>query len=162
MIRLARRVIPSTPEFRGTSLLVRSDGKRLATPMLYVLIVIGVTDLVFAMDSIPAILALSKDQFIVLSSNAFAVLGLRSLFFLFAELQHRFRYLEQGLAVILAFVGVKMILEQGIGGWRLHLPIVVSLGVIVGVLVIAAVASMAAAPSEVESEAEELPHAPRP
>ena len=162
VIRLARRVIPSTPEFHGTALFVRPEGKRLATPMLFVLLVIGVTDLVFAVDSIPAILALSNDQFIVLSSNAFAVLGLRSLFFVFADLQSRFRYLEQGLAVILAFVGVKMILEQGIGGWQLHLPIVVSLAVIVAILVIAAVASVVAAASVDQPEVQEIPNAPSP
>jgi len=143
VIRVARRLIPSTPHFHGPDLFTRVDGKRVATPMLFVLLVIGATDVVFAVDSIPAILALSNDQFVVLSSNAFAVLGLRSLFFLFAELQTRFQYLEEGLAVILAFVGVKMILEHGIGGWQLHLPILVSLGVIVAVLVIAMVASVA-------------------
>lgn len=142
VMRIAHRLVPSVPEFHGTSLFTRIDGRRVATQMFFVVVVIETTDLVFAVDSIPAVLALSTDRFVVLSSNAFAVLGLRSLYFLFADLHGRFRYLPQGLAMVLVFVGAKMLLAEGIGGWALEIPIATSLGVIVGVLVGAVVASI--------------------
>lgn len=142
VMRTARRLIPSVPEFHGASLFTRIDGRRVATQMFFVVIVIETTDLVFAVDSIPAVLALSTDKFVVLSSNAFAVLGLRSLYFLFAELHGRFRFLPEGLALVLAFVGAKMIVEQGIGNWSLTIPIATSLGVILGLLAGAVVASL--------------------
>jgi tellurite resistance protein TerC len=107
-----RRVVPSTSELDGQRLFTRIDGKRLATPLFAVFVLIAVTDVVFAVDSIPAILAVARDQFIVVSSNAFAVLGLRSLYFLLAGMQGKFRYLNVGLGVILAFVGVKMLLSD--------------------------------------------------
>ena len=90
----------------------RSDGKRLATPLFAVLVLVEFTDVIFAVDSVPAVLAVSHEPFIVFSSNAFAILGLRALYFLLADLHGRFRYLQTGLAVILAFVGVKMIVQQ--------------------------------------------------
>jgi tellurite resistance protein TerC len=121
-LRLARRVFPSTDHYDGQKLFTRIDGRRLATPLLFVLVVIEISDVLFAVDSVPAILAVSRDQFIVFSSNALAILGLRSLYFLLADLHDRFRYLQEGLAVILAFVGVKMLLAEGVpsglrGGW---------------------------------------------
>ncbi len=125
MLRLVRRVIPSTTEYNGQHLFVKHKGKLLATPLLAVLIVVESSDVVFAVDSIPAILAVSREQFIVFSSNAFAILGLRALYFLLADLRDRFAYLKQGLAVILAFVGVKMIIAE----WY-HVDTFVSLGVI--------------------------------
>jgi tellurite resistance protein TerC len=115
----------------------RVDGRRLATPLLAVLVVIETSDVIFAVDSIPAILAVSREQFIVFSSNAFAILGLRALYFLLADLRDKFDYLQEGLAVILAFVGVKMIIQE----WY-HIPTFLSLGVIAAVLTIAIVASI--------------------
>jgi tellurite resistance protein TerC len=130
-LRLVRRVIPSTTEYNGQHLFVKHGRKLLATPLLAVLIVIETSDVVFAVDSIPAILAVSREQFIVFSSNAFAILGLRALYFLLADLRERFRYLQQGLAVILAFVGVKMIIAE----WY-HIETFISLGVIALVLTV--------------------------
>jgi tellurite resistance protein TerC len=129
VLRLVRRIIPSTSEYDGQKMFTRIDGKLLATPLLAVLIVIETSDVVFAVDSIPAILAVSREQFIVFSSNAFAILGLRALYFLLADLRDKFSLLQEGLAVILAFVGVKMIVAE----WY-HIPTPLSLGVIALVL----------------------------
>ena len=129
VLRVVRRVIPSTSEYNGQKLFVRKNAKLLATPLLAVLIVVETSDVVFAVDSIPAILAVSREQFIVFSSNAFAILGLRALYFLLADLREKFSLLQQGLAVILAFVGIKMIVAE----WY-HIPTAVSLGVIAAVL----------------------------
>jgi tellurite resistance protein TerC len=148
MLRLVRRIIPSTTEYHGQHMFVRSEerkggrrgkGKWLATPLLAVLIVIETSDVVFAVDSIPAILAVSREQFIVFSSNAFAILGLRSLYFLLAGMSGRFRYLNVGLGVILAFVGVKMLIHDL---W--HMPTWLGLVVILVVLVSAVIASLRA------------------
>jgi TerC family integral membrane protein len=130
-LRVVRRVIPSTTEYNGQRLFVRNaaTGALLATPLLAVLIVIETSDVVFAVDSIPAILAVSREQFIVFSSNAFAILGLRALYFLLADLKDKFSLLQEGLAIILAFVGVKMIISE----WY-HIPTPLSLGVIAAVL----------------------------
>ena len=129
MLKAVRRIVPSTSEYHGQSMFVRIDGKRLATPLFAVLVVIETSDVIFAVDSIPAILAVSRDTFIIFSSNAFAILGLRALYFLLADLRDKFDYLQTGLAVILAFVGVKMIIAE----WY-HIPTFVSLGVIALVL----------------------------
>jgi tellurite resistance protein TerC len=137
VLRLVRRVIPSTTEYNGQHLFVKHGTKLLATPLLAVLIVIESSDVVFAVDSIPAILAVSREQFIVFSSNAFAILGLRALYFLLADLRDRFRYLQQGLAVILAFVGVKMIIAE----WY-HIDTFVSLGIIALILTVSIWLSM--------------------
>jgi tellurite resistance protein TerC len=115
----------------------RVDGRKLATPLFAVLVVIETSDVIFAVDSIPAILAVSRHTFIVFSSNAFAILGLRALYFLLADLRDKFDYLQPGLAVILAFVGAKMILAEWI-----HIPTFLSLGVIAAVLAVAIVASI--------------------
>ncbi len=139
VLRLVRRVIPSTTEYDGQKLFTRQAGRLLATPLFAVLILIESTDVVFAVDSIPAILAVSREPFIVFSSNAFAILGLRALYFLLAGMAGRFRYLNLGLGVILGFVGIKMILAQ----WY-HFPIVVSLGFITLVLTLTIVASLRA------------------
>jgi tellurite resistance protein TerC len=132
VLKLVRRVIPSTTEYNGQHLFVRHGKKLLATPLFAVLIVIETSDVVFAVDSIPAILAVSREQFIVFSSNAFAILGLRALYFLLADLREKFSLLQQGLAVILAYVGVKMIVAE----WY-HIPTAFSLGVIAVVLGVA-------------------------
>jgi TerC family integral membrane protein len=137
VLKLVRRLVPSTSEYDGQSMFTRIDGKRLATPLFAVLIVIETSDVVFAVDSIPAILAVSRHTFIVFSSNAFAILGLRALYFLLADLRDKFDYLQPGLAVILAFVGVKMIVAE----WY-HIPTFVSLAVIAIVLAVAIVASI--------------------
>src|ERR671917_2022817 len=125
VLRVVRRIIPSTSEYNGQKLFVRHNAKLLATPLFAVLIVIETSDVVFAVDSIPAILAVSREQFIVFSSNAFAILGLRALYFLLAGMAGRFRYLNVGLAVILAFVGIKMILAQAID-YHISTPISLS------------------------------------
>ena len=107
VLKLVRTVVPSTSEYHGQAMFIREAGKRLATPLFAVLVVIETSDVIFAVDSIPAILAVSREQFIVFSSNAFAILGLRALYFLLADLRDKFDYLQTGLAVILAFVGVQ-------------------------------------------------------
>jgi len=136
-LRLIRRIVPSSPEYSGQHLFVRINGRRLATPLFAVLVLVESTDVVFAVDSVPAVLAVSREQFIVFSSNAFAILGLRSLYFLLADMRARFSYLQQGLAVILAFVGTKMILSRWV-----HIETWVSLLVIALVLVMSILMSM--------------------
>jgi tellurite resistance protein TerC len=137
VLRLVRRVVPSTEEYDGQKLFTRVDGRRLATPLFAVLLLVEATDVVFAVDSVPAVLAVSHEQFIVFSSNAFAILGLRALYFLLAGMHARFAYLQQGLAVILAFVGVKMIVARWI-----HIPTWISLVVIALVLTVAILLSV--------------------
>lgn len=138
-LRLVRRVVPSTNEFDGQKLFTRSNGRRLATPLFAVLVMIETTDVIFAVDSVPAVLAVSREQFIVFSSNAFAILGLRALYFLLAGMSDRFRYLNVGLGVILGFVGIKML----VSGFY-HLPTWASLAVIAVVLTLSIVASLRA------------------
>jgi tellurite resistance protein TerC len=139
VLTLVRRVVPSTPDYDGQKLFTRRTGVRLATPLFAVLVLIEATDVVFAVDSIPAILGVSREPFIVFASNAFAILGLRALYFCLAGMADRFRYLNQGLAVILAFVGVKMLLADVV-----HLPTAASLGVITAVLVATGLLSLRA------------------
>jgi tellurite resistance protein TerC len=139
LLKVVRRVVPSTTEYDGAKLFTRIDGRRLATPLFAVLLLVEATDVVFAVDSVPAVLAVSREQFIVFSSNAFAILGLRALYFLLAGMHARFSYLQQGLAVILAFVGVKMILSR----W-FHIETWISLLVIVLVLAVSILASLQA------------------
>ena len=107
-MRTIRRLIPSTPKLHGEHFFTLENGRRLATPLFMALLLIEITDVIFAVDSIPAILAISTDPFIVFTSNIFAILGLRSLYFLFARLVDKFRYLKVGLAGVLVFVGAKM------------------------------------------------------
>jgi tellurite resistance protein TerC len=149
-LKVVRRVIPSTNEYDGQKLFTRRTGRRLATPLFAVLILIETTDVVFAVDSIPAILAVSREQFIVFSSNAFAILGLRALYFLLAGAAGRFRYLNVGLGVILAFVGIKMLATE----WY-HFPTWASLLVITLVLTVAIVASLRSESREHEVEAQQ-------
>ena len=111
-LKIINRVVPSTDKLDGPHLFTRINGRRLATPLFAVLVLVELTDVIFAVDSVPAVLAISHEQFIVFSSNAFAILGLRALYFLLADMHGRFRYLQEGLAVILAFVGVKMIIAE--------------------------------------------------
>ncbi len=138
LVRLVRRYLPVVKSYRGDRFVGRTpQGGWYATPLLLVLLVVEWTDLVFAIDSIPAIFAITRDPFIVYSSNVFAVLGLRALFFLLANMLDRFIYLKTGVAMILVFVGLKMV----ISGW-VHIPTIVSLGVIVGVLATSILASL--------------------
>jgi tellurite resistance protein TerC len=137
VLRVVRKVIPSTHEYDGQKLFTIQNGKRLATPLFAVLVLIEATDVVFAVDSVPAVLAVSREQFIVFASNAFAILGLRALYFLLADLHNRFQYLQIGLAVILVYVGVKMVISE----WY-HIPTFLSLGVIAVVLAVAVFASL--------------------
>jgi len=129
LFRLFTRVLPSTPQLHGSHFTARIDGRLVATPLLLVLVLIEVTDLVFALDSIPAIFAVTRDPFIVFTSNIFAILGLRSMFFLLAGVMHRFAYLKVGLSFVLMFVGLKMVAVD-----LLKIPIGVSLGVIAAIL----------------------------
>ena len=141
-MRLVRRFVPTTDTYDGQKLFTLKNGKRVATPLFAVLILIEATDVVFAVDSVPAVLAVSREPFIVFASNAFAILGLRSLYFLLGGMQGKFRYLNIGLGVILAFVGIKMLL---IGKpFEVHLPTYVSLGFIAVVLSAAIWASLRA------------------
>ena len=138
VVRLVRRVLPVTATYRGKNFFVREAGRRNATPLLLVLVLVEATDLIFAIDSIPAIFGITRDPFLVFTSNIFAVLGLRSLFFLLATVVTKFHLLKYGLAVILTFVGAKMLAEHWI-----HIPIMVSLGIVLGVLAASIAASLA-------------------
>lgn len=133
VLRVVQRVVPSTTTYDGQKLFTVENGKRLATPLFAVLIIVETTDVVFAVDSVPAVLGVAHEQFIVFSSNAFAILGLRSLYFLLGGMQDKFRYLNLGLGAILAFVGGKMLVTY-FAGW--HPPSWLSLVVIVAVLVV--------------------------
>ncbi|PYY35313.1 TerC family protein [Curtobacterium sp. MCJR17_055] len=154
LIRLLRRVIPTSEHYDGDRLTTKVDGKRLFTPMLLVMVSIGLTDVLFALDSIPAIFGLTQDAFIVFTANAFSLLGLRQLYFLIAGLLERLIYLGQGLAVILAFIGVKLVFHAlhvnevpFINGgqhveWAPEIPIWFSLGFILLTITVATVASL--------------------
>jgi len=129
VLGLLRRVMPITEDYRGQKLVVREAGRRLATPLLAVLVVIETSDILFAVDSIPAIFAVTTDSFLVFSSNAFAILGLRAMYFLLAGMIDRFVHLNAGLAAVLAFVGAKMLLTD-----IFHIPIGASLAVIAALI----------------------------
>jgi tellurite resistance protein TerC len=128
-LRAFRRVIPMTEGYRGEWFFVRENGRRMATQLLAVAVVVNVTDIVFAVDSIPAIFAVTRETFIVFSSNAFAIMGLRALYFVLQDLVKRFEYLQTGLAIVLGFVGVKMLLTD-----VYEIPIWISLLVIIATL----------------------------
>jgi tellurite resistance protein TerC len=154
LIRQMRKVLPITQDFHGAKIRVKQGGKKYWTPMIVVFLALGTTDLIFALDSIPAIFGLTKEPFIVFTANVFALMGLRQLYFLLGGLLKRLVYLSLGLAVILAFIGVKLIMEAlhtnelpFINGgehieWVPEIPIWLSLTVILGVLVVATVASL--------------------
>jgi tellurite resistance protein TerC len=141
VIRLVRRLVPITPAYHGQKFFVRLQddgaGRVFATPLFVVLALIETTDLIFAVDSIPAIFAVTQDPFIVYSSNVFAILGLRALYFLLADVIHRFRYLKTGVSVVLVFVGAKMVAAD-----VYDVPVGLSLAIIVGVLTAATAASL--------------------
>jgi tellurite resistance protein TerC len=137
VLRLARRLLPITPTYHGQRFFVVHDGKVFATPLMLVLLVIESTDIVFAIDSIPAIFAITRDPFIVFTSNVCAILGLRALYFLLEGMIRLFRYLDEGLAVILVFIGVKMLLSE-----FYEIPVWVALGFVAVVLAIAITLSL--------------------
>ena len=137
VVRLVRRLMPVTGTYHGQSFFVRQNGVRMATPLFLVLALVEATDLVFAVDSIPAIFAITTDPFIVYTSNVFAILGLRSLYFLLGGAMEKFRYLKLGLAGILVFVGAKMTLVD-----VYEMPVLVSLAVIASILTLAITASL--------------------
>jgi tellurite resistance protein TerC len=140
-LRLLRRHTPMSAGYHGHRLTTSENGRRIATPLVAVLVVVATTDLVFAIDSIPAIFAITQQPFIVFSANAFAMLGLRALYFVLVGMMDRFAYLSYGLAAVLAFVGAKMLL---VDVW--DPPILLSLAVIVGVLAVTLLLSVSAAP----------------
>jgi tellurite resistance protein TerC len=144
LVRMTRRVLPTTTEYQGGRLLTRVDGRRAVTPLFIVLIAIGSTDLLFALDSIPAVFGVTEEPYIVFTANAFALLGLRALFFLVQGLLDRLVYLSTGLAVVLVFIGVKLALHWGhtLSDAVPEIPTLTSLGVIVAILVVTTVASL--------------------
>ena len=129
-MRTLRRVLPVGSEYQGRRILTREDGHRVATPLLAALLAVALADVIFAIDSIPAVLAITRDTFLIFAANAFALLGLRALYFLLDAMTQRFEYLHYGLGALLVFVGAKMLVEDIVG----HLPVGVSLAVIVVVL----------------------------
>ena len=173
VIRWARRILPISAQYDGARLTTHAEpgdragkrpGRRLFTPMLIVMIAIGTTDLIFALDSIPAIFGLTTQPYIVFTANAFALMGLRQLYFLLGGLLERLVYLSYGLAAVLAFIGVKLVLDALHGnnvsfvnggkpiGWAPHIPIWLSLVVIVSVLGIATIASLAKASGDARAD----------
>ncbi len=147
LIRLVERRVPTTREYHGTKLLVRLDGRRVITPMALVMLAIGTTDLLFALDSIPAVFGLTEEAYLVFTANAFALMGLRQLYFMLHGLLDRLVYLSKGLAIILAFIAVKLLLHALHETTDLPVPeisILASLVVIVGVLAVTAIASLVA------------------
>lgn len=136
ILKLLRKVMPIKTDYHGENFFVLEAGKRMATPLLAAVMVIEMSDLIFAVDSIPAVLSITQDTFLVYSSNIFAIIGLRSLYFLLSGMAGKFPYLKYGISVILFFVGVKMLLSH-----FFPIPIVASLGVIVGILTLSVLAS---------------------
>jgi tellurite resistance protein TerC len=163
LIKWVETHLPATDQWHGVSIIVKENGKRLITPMFLVVLALGTTDLLFALDSIPAIYGLTQEPYLVLTANIFALMGLRQLYFLIGGLLQRLVYLSYGLAVLLGFIGVKLILhamhENEVpfinGGehiaWAPDIPILVSLGVIIGILAITTVASLIASKRGVEN-----------
>lgn len=138
VVKFFRKILPVTTETHGSKLFIRKDHKTFATPLFLVLLVIESSDLIFAVDSIPAILAVSKDTFIVYTSNIFAILGLRSLYFAVSGIMGYFRYLKVGLSFILTFVGLKMLASF----IHFEIPILLSLSIIIGILLLSILASV--------------------
>lgn len=154
-LKLVEKRFPSTDRYHGTKLFVVENGKRLMTPMLIVMLAIGTTDVLFALDSIPAIFGLTQDPYIVFTANAFALMGLRQLYFLIGGLLKKLVHLSYGLSVILGFIGVKLVLhalhENGVGVPEISIP--VSLGVICAVLVVTTITSLRASKKQAAAEA---------
>jgi tellurite resistance protein TerC len=138
VVKLFQRFVPLTPRYHGKHFFVQEAGRRVATPLMLVLVVVEATDVVFAVDSIPAVFGVTTQPFIVFTSNIFAILGLRALYFLLAGLMHKFRYLSYGLGLVLMFIGVKMVIHD----W-LEIPNLLSLGVVLGILLVSVLVSLA-------------------
>ncbi len=148
LLRLARRLMPITPNYEGQHFIFRREGRLWATPLLLVLLVVESTDLLFALDSVPAVIGINPrdpSKLIIITSNVFAILGLRSMYFVLAGILDKFRFLKYGLAIVLAFVGMKMLLSH----WG-HLPIAVSLSVVAGIIGLSVLASMLIPPKSAE------------
>src|SRR5262244_4372425 len=145
LVRYVSKHIRLTRDYREDRFFVRENGKRYATPLFLVLLVVEITDVTFAVDSIPAIFGITRDPFIVFTSNVFAILGLRALYFLLAGVLDRLTYIKYGLSIVLAFVGAKMLIEP----W-LHISVMGSLGAVVGVLAVATIVSLLAKPKKIE------------
>lgn len=137
VVNFVRRLMPVTPDYQGGRFFIRDMGRLMATPLFIVLVMVETTDVIFALDSIPAIFAITTDPFIVYTSNVFAILGLRSLFFALAGVMVMFHYLKLGLSAVLTFIGAKMVLAD-----FLHIPIGISLLIIAGILIASVVASL--------------------
>ncbi|RYB88541.1 TerC family protein [Nocardioides glacieisoli] len=148
-LRLFRRWVPMTDAYHGQRFLIRKNGVLLATPLLAVLVLVEVTDIVFAVDSIPAIFAVTDEAFLVFTANAFAILGLRAMYFLLADLIHRFVYLKLGLALVLIWVGIKMLLKIDV----FYIPTTISLAVVTLILGVSVVASLIATRGQARREA---------
>lgn len=140
-LKLLRKIMPVSKQFDGEKFFTVENGKRIATPMLLVIALVGMTDVIFAVDSIPAIFAITSDPFIVLTSNIFAILGLRAMYFLLSAMASKFHLLSYGLALVLVFIGTKMILID-----VFPIPVLVSLGVVIGILVVTMIMSVRTAP----------------
>ncbi|MBW1602889.1 TerC family protein [Streptomyces sp. JJ66] len=147
LLKAIERKFPSTDQYHGTKMTIVENGRRLMTPMLIVMLAIGTTDVLFALDSIPAIFGLTQDPYIVFTANAFALMGLRQLYFLIGGLLKKLVHLSYGLSIILGFIGVKLVLHA-LHEYGVHVPVIstpVSLGVICGVLVVTTITSLIAA-----------------
>jgi tellurite resistance protein TerC len=153
VVKLVRRLVPLVPRYDGHKFFTIENGRRFATPLLLVLVLVEFTDLVFAIDSIPAIFAITTDPFLVYTSNVFAILGLRSLYFLLAGVIDKFRFLRFGLAFILTFVGVKMLIAD-----KVHIPTATSLLVVAGGIIVSVIASLLIPADEPESIEEPPTH----
>ncbi len=166
LIKWVETHLPATDKWHGVKILARENGKRVITPMFIVVLALGTTDLLFALDSIPAIYGLTKEPYLVLTANIFALMGLRQLYFLIGGLLQRLVYLSYGLAVLLGFIGIKLILhamhENELPfinggepiGWAPDIPILVSLGTIVGILAVTTIASLIASARGVENKSQ--------
>ncbi len=143
ILKLFKKIMPIKTDYHGENFFIKDAGKWFATPLFATVLVIEMSDLIFAVDSIPAVLSITQDTFLVYSSNIFAIIGLRSLYFLLSGMATKFPYLKYGISVILFFVGVKMLISRF---W--HIPVVASLGVIVGILVLSVLASRFFPPKE--------------
>lgn len=146
-LRLFRRFVPTTEEYDGQRFLTRRNGVLVATPLLAVLVLVEVTDIIFAVDSIPAIFAVTQEPFLVFASNALAILGLRAMYFLLADLIHRFIYLKLGLSLVLVWVGVKMIVSHAV----FTIPTALSLGIVIAIITVSIAASLWASRSRPDS-----------
>lgn len=146
-LKLLKKWIPVSKSFDGEKFFTVENGKRIATPLLLVVALVGVIDVIFAVDSIPAIFAITSDPFIVLTSNIFAILGLRAMYFLLAAMAEKFHLLSYGLSVILVFIGAKMVLID-----VFKIPVFISLGVVMGILVVTMILSLKIAPNKGETK----------